>query len=232
MFWKKKSPHVAAEERCAHALYEKLAEGLREKDSGRIRAEDIIAAAASIVAELCIVAAGDFNPRKHEMTPGMRVFSTKVNELFAGDKQGIETVPSESIVGIVRDKLLVAGYDKGDFPPLTPLFQRFAANVGKHDVWGKVAWSVPEANYPRILPLRVAYATRSTVDSVFAPLTDPSKKLLAATLTLVEVLVAVRQVIDKKIALLLALETINGMAKTAPMTDEAMAAASKNSGQQ
>jgi hypothetical protein len=35
----------------------------------------------------------------------------------------------------------------------------------------------------------------------------------------------VRDVIDKRIALLLALQTVNGMAKTAPMTDKAMVAA-------
>jgi hypothetical protein len=51
--------------------------------------------------------------------------------------------------------------------------------------------------------------------------------LHAGILTLAGVLIAVQNAIDKKIALLLALETVNGMAKTATMTDEAMEAAGR-----
>jgi hypothetical protein len=72
--------------------------------------------------------------------------------------------------------------------------------------------------------LRVNYETRSIVDRVFQPLPNPRERLTAAVLTLSKVLIAVQQVIDKKVALLLALQTVNGMAKTAPMTDEAMLA--------
>jgi hypothetical protein len=70
------------------------------------------------------------------------------------------------------------------------------------------------------------HETRAVVDSAFKSL-DSSRRLHAGVLTLAGVLIAVQNAIDKKIALLLALETVNGMAKTAPMTDEAMKAAGR-----
>ncbi len=224
MFWKKKTS-AATEESCAHALFKILVESLTK--NGGTRAEDLITVSASIAAELCIEVAGDFNPRKHKFVPGSRVFSEKVNELFAGNSHDIETAPAKSIVGMLRDKVLTAGYTKADFPSLKTVFEHFAANIGKQSDWGKVPLSVPEANEPLVLPLRVAYETRATVDRVFHSLASPPLKLRAATLTLAEVLIAVQNAINKNTALLLALETVNGMAKTAPMTDEAIASANK-----
>src|SRR6266853_4301544 len=53
MFWKKDKPKVPAEdENRANSLFHLLAESL--KKDGRIRAEDIITAAASVTAELCV----------------------------------------------------------------------------------------------------------------------------------------------------------------------------------
>jgi hypothetical protein len=149
--------------------------------------------------------------------------------LFSGDTplDSIDSVPAESIVGILRDKLVASGYAKSDFPSLKLIFTHFAANIGKQSDWGKVPLSVPEANRPFVLPLRVAYELRPTVDRVFQPLAGPEQKLRAAVLTLTEALIAVQQAIDRPTALLLALETVNGMAKTAPMTDEAMVSAKK-----
>jgi hypothetical protein len=225
MFWKSKEPQKSVEVRCAESLFQTIASGL--KKNGRIRTEDCIVAIASILAEQCIEVAGNFNPRKHQFVPGSRVFSDKVNELFSGDLPigNIGDIPASSIVGKLRELLLPAGYHVSDFPSLDLIFEQFAANVGKASDWGKVPWSVPEPNLPLILPLRVAYTTRSTVDQIFQPLASPQQKLNASIFALAKVLIEVQQVIDRKIALLLAIETINGMAKTAPMTDEAMAAA-------
>lgn len=233
MFWKKKAKDInSIEETCAQNLYEILAQGL--KKDGRIRAEDLITAAASIVAELCIEAAGEIDPRKHQFVPGSRVFSDRVNELFCGKsaEQTIVTAPAESIVGLLRDNVVPAGYNESDFPSLKAVFEHFAANIGNKADWGTVPLSVPEENKPFVLPLRLAYETRSTVDKAFRGLNNPQQKLRAAVLTLAKVLVAVQNVINRKIALLLAFEIVSGMAKTAPMTDEAMAAAKIKGGPQ
>jgi hypothetical protein len=228
MFWKKKEkePDTSAIERtCGHQLYEYLCAAV-QKD-GRIRVEDLITAISSVIAEVCIEAAGDFNPRKHQFAPGARVFSTKVNELFCGDVDDLNKVPSETIVGMLRDYLSAAGYNKADFPSLGEIFRFYAANVGKAGGWGKAPLSIPDNNNPFILPLQIAYESRLNVDRTFQPLTNPQQKLRASVLALIEALIAVKQVINNKTVLTLALETINGMAKTAPMTDDAVAAAKR-----
>ena len=218
MFWKQKFPPI---ESCAHALYKALANALTK--DGRIRVEDLISAAASIVGEATLNAAGDFNPREHQFTPGARVFSDKANDLFCGDKDFNEA-PAISIVGILSEKLPKCGFTKVDFPPLKEIFAYFAANIGKEEEWGKVPLSVPKDNHPFILPLRASYELRPTVDKIFTPLGDnQDQRLQAATFALAEVLCKTRDVLDRRIAITLALETVNGMAKTAPMTDAAMA---------
>jgi hypothetical protein len=222
MFWKRKPNRSDPVETCGRSLYQALVEGL--KVDGRVRAEDLITTAASIVGESCITASGNFNPRKHEFVPGSRVFSDKVNELFSGDMPDatIDTVPAESVVCTLRDRLIAGGYAKSDFPSLKMIFEHFAANIGKKEDWGKVPLAVPEQNQPFVLPLRVAYETRTLVDRMFASLSSAEERLRSSVVALAAALVAVRQVIDNKVAILLALQLVNGMAKTAPMTDEAM----------
>lgn len=228
MFWKKKSGPTSTAESCAHELFNALADALTR--DGRIRSEDLIAAAASIVGERCIEASGSFNVREHIMAPGARVFSDTVNQLFSADSASdeIDSYPAESIVGMLRDKLLQGGYAKSDFPALKEIYEYFAANIGKAEDWGKVPLSVPAENQPQIMPLRVTYESRALVDGIFQPLGKPQEKLRAAVFALAECLIAVKDVIDRKIALLLALQVANGMAKTVPMTDAAMEQLKKN----
>jgi hypothetical protein len=227
MFWRKKNDTGSIVDKCAHSLFQALVEGL--KVNGRVRAEDLITAAASIVGETCIATTGNYDPRKHNFVPGSRVFSDKVNELFSGDVADvtIDTIPAISIVGVLRDRLIAAGYDKSDFPSLKMIFEHFAANIGKPSDWGKVPLAVPDDNQPFILPLRIAYETRPLVDRIFQPISSTDDRLTASILALAESLIAVQQIIEKKTAVLLALQIVNGMSKTAPMTDEAMKALQK-----
>jgi hypothetical protein len=222
MFWRKKTGSDGAVDACAQSLLQALIEGV--KVDGRVRAEDLIAAAASIASESCIDAAGSFNPRKHEFVPGSRVFSDRVNEIFTGDVPDatLDQLPASSVVGILRDRLIAGGYAKSDFPSLRMIFEHFAANIGNESDWGKVPLAVPDENQPFLLPLRVAYETRPIVDRAFRPLHSAEERMRAAVIALADALIAVRQVIDSKTAVLLALQMVNGMAKTAPMTDDAM----------
>jgi len=220
MFWNKKNKDIAEE--CSKLLYLWLSKAVTK--NGRIHAEDLISAAAAIAGEISIEVAGDFNPRQHSFPPGQRVLSAKANELFSGDKDLIEAPPN-SIVGIFRDRLLAGGFNREDFPPsLKEIFTYFVANIGKAEDWGKVPLSVPKDNYPFMMPLQVAYESRAAVDKFFAPLAgDNKQKLRAATLTLAKTVCETRDVLDRRVAITLALETVNGMSKTAPMTDAAMA---------
>jgi hypothetical protein len=223
MFWRKEPQDDNKKvEQCALGLYEWLTKALTQ--NGRIHAEDLISAAAAIVGEISIEAGGDFNPRKHDFTPGQRVLSAKANVLFSGDTD-ISDAPADSIVGIFCEKLRTCGFQGADFPPsLKEIFSYFVANIGKAEDWGKVPLSVPKDHLPFMMPLRAAYESRAAVDKLFAPLAGDTKlRLRAATLALAETLCQTRDVLDRKVAITLALETVNGMSKTAPMTDAAMA---------
>ena len=84
--------------------------------------------------------------------------------------------------------------------------------------------SVSQEHRPFTQPLRIAYESRAIVDGSLAPLGDDAAiRLRAATAVLARALCETRDVLARNVATTLAIETVNGMAKTAPMTDAAMA---------
>ncbi len=205
-------------------LVELVLSVLRDKN-GRVHVEDAISASATIVAERCIEKAGDYSLRDHDLVPGSRAFSTRANELICGDvsEGGVGQVPADSIVGMLRARLDGQLYPDSEFPNLSEVFRHFAAQIGDAADWGKVPLSVPKDHLPFIPPLQIGYETRARVDEFFAPvLDDKSRCLRIATEALAEILAMVASAIDHKLALAIAIETINGMAKTAPMTQRAM----------
>jgi hypothetical protein len=224
MFWKRKERDPV--EACSVTLYTVMKSVVTQ--GGRIRVEDLISATASVVGEAAIAEAGDLDPRQHTHTPGTRVFSTNVNRLICDDKS-FDEAPSESIVGTLREKLRGCGFTDADFPVLNEVFKHFAANIGKKEDWGKVPLSVPQQHQPLLLPIRVAYETRAAVDHSLEPLGgNNSLRLRAATLALAKALCETRDVLSRIVATTLAIETVNGMSKTAPMTDAAIAALKEN----
>ena len=60
---------------------------------------------------------------------------------------------------------------------------------------------------------------------------DKARCLKIATEALAEILAMVASAIDHTVALTIAIETINGMSKTAPMTERAMQEANKRRGE-
>ena len=217
MFWKRKDPV----ETCADALYASLKKAVTQ--GGRIRVEDLISAAAAMVGEAAIAKAGDYDPRKHDHPPGARVFSTKINQLICDDKSFHEAPPN-SIVGDLRERLVACGFSESEFPRLEDVFKHFAANIGRKEDWGKVLLSIAPQHHPFMQPLRIAYETRSMVDGSLSPLGDDvSNRLRATTAVLARALCETRDALTRIVSTTLAIETVNGMAKTAPMTAAAMA---------
>lgn len=106
--------------------------GALRDQNGRVRVEDAISAAATIVGERCIDAAGDFPLREHELSPGSRGFSTRANELICGDatEVGVRHIPADSVVGVLRARLDRRLYADTDFPDLPEVFRRYAARIG------------------------------------------------------------------------------------------------------
>jgi hypothetical protein len=120
--------------------------------------------------------------------------------------------------------LVACGFSQSDFPKLEDVFKHFAANIGKKEDWGKVPLSIAQQHHPFAQPLRIAYETRPMVDSALAPLGDDvGNRLRATTAVLARVLCETRDALTRIVATTLAIETVNGMAKTAPMTAAAMA---------
>ncbi len=206
------------------AIVELVLGMLRDKN-GRIHVEDAVSAAATIVAERCIDATGDYPLRSHDFAPGSSVFSTKANELICGDvcEGGISHVSPNSIIGVLRSRLNRGTYPDVEFPDLVQIFRQFAQRIGNPAEWGKVPLSVPAAHYPFIPPLKIGYESRPKVDGIFSDIRDDKARCLRiAAEALADILAMVASAIDHKLVLTLAIETINGMAKTAPMTDQAM----------
>ena len=207
--------------------------GVLRDQNGRIHVEDAISAAATIVGERCIDTAGDFPLREHDLAPGSRAFSTRANELICGDvsEGGVSQIPADSVVGVLRARLDRRVYVDAEFPDMPEVFRQFAARIGDPADWGKVPLSVHQDHLPLIPPLQIGYQTRAKVDDILAPArNDKARCLRIATETLAEILAMVASAIDHKLALTIAIETINGMAKTAPMTERAMQKAQQPKG--
>jgi len=211
------------EERIARDLLKSVLQFCREED-GTLRPVEAISAMSAVVGERCIDAAGEYKVRGHSFVPGQRVFSDKANALLCGDSgsEQLSAIPAKSVFGILRDQLAGSPY-KHQFPDLVEVFGGFAERIGKPEDWGKVPLSLPEDQRPRRLPLRIAFDSRSPVDEALKAISsDKNKCLRVTTIALATLLNDVGNEIDRSVALKLALETVNGMAKTAPMTDEAI----------
>ena len=196
---------------------------------GRIRVEDLLSAAAAATGEACIVAAGEFDPEHHAFTPGSVVMSDRMNAILCNDAHDWPGTES-SVFGIIRTGALAIGYLADDLPPLVEVIRGFAAGVGGGGSagWGFVPLSVPEDHRPFVQPLRQAYELRPAVRALMEQFAVPTSDWpMACAFALVSELGRVRQAIDHGVALRIVLETVNGMAKTAPMTDDAMRQASQ-----
>ena len=222
---------IEAEQRAGKALAERVMAVLKDPD-GRNRVEDLVAAIASITGERCLEAAGDFNPRDHDFTPGARVLSEQANELLTGNQwERWDEFPPTSVCGILWAVLRTRGYELADFPSMKEIFEDLAAHPpsGKQEEWGHVPLSIPQDHLPRIHPIRINFESRGDVDRIFAEFgSDNDRRLRASAFALATVLVWVAEAIDHAVVLRLALELVNGMAKTAPMTPEALAKAGQN----
>jgi hypothetical protein len=216
------SESIEADGQAVQALVGFAMKSLQD-DRGRIRAEDCLCFLSTILAERCIDAAGDYDLRDHELTPGSRAFSDNINRLLTGDiGDDLAKVPAQSVFGMLRDGLR-GTYELADFPQLPAVIQYFAQNIGKESDWGKVPLSVPESHHPSILPLQVGYETRDSIDDLFRGLgADKTKAVRICTAALADLLGRIRGALDPKIALALTFESVHGMAKTAPMTARAM----------
>jgi hypothetical protein len=204
---------------------------LVEAPPGTFRCEDVISAIAAFAGECILRQAGEFKFDDHDFVPGQPIFSLKVNDLLSGDRSKWAEIPDQSAFGVIRFILAKQPQDpfpENVFPDIGKIYEQFASErrqgVPKKR-WGKAPLSIPPNHYPREdrPPLRAAFELRQTVGQKW--LDDkitPQRIANVAQFALVMLLNQMRESIAPAIALALAFETMNAMAKTAPMLPKHM----------
>jgi hypothetical protein len=195
----------------------------RESD-GRVRAEDAVSAAAAAAGEACWAAGTSFDPDEHAFVPGQAIFSDNVNRVLFGENTDWTSFDPKSAFGILQVSLPNIGFQSGDIPELEPIVRNFAASVGDPANWGWAPLTVPQANRPRVMPLRVAFEFRSKVRQLCNLRgVSAEDRALVCVGALARVLGMTANVLAPRVALLLAFETLVGMSKIAPMTAKHLA---------
>ncbi|WP_074405796.1 MULTISPECIES: hypothetical protein [Aquimarina] len=186
-----------------------------------VRVEDALCVMATIVAERCIKIGNEFSIDEHDFEPGSVIFSEKINEILVGPTsvENWNDLPEECVFARIKRKI-DSHFSKNPFPALSGIFETYAKNVGESE-WGNITISVPDENKPFILPLRAGYETRKYVDENIN-LENEEKTLRIVINAICRVLIETKMALDPSIALTLTFEIINGMSKTATMTDKKM----------
>jgi hypothetical protein len=194
-----------------------------------IRCEDFIAAAAAFAGEVCMRKAADFDFDNHAFTPGERIFSQKVNVVLSGDVTEWKDVPVTSAFGALHNLLTRSreiAWPPETFPGIAAIYENFAKGRG-HGVapvqWGYVPLSLSPSHFPQMPPLRSAFELRKVALGIIGKKPIPVDLLLAASsISLIKALTVTRSAIDNAVAIRLAMETMNGIAKTAPVLPKHM----------
>lgn len=186
-----------------------------------IRVEDAICLISTIVAERCIEAANEYSINDHNFEPGSALFSDKINELLVGpiNVNNWNQLPKECVFGQIKSKIDWQ-FESDFFPSLTEIFENYAKNVGETE-WGNLNLRVPDNNKPFLLPLQAGYESRAFINKNFQ--TESKERLLQITLdAMAMILIETKMALYPAITLTMVFEIINGMSKTATMTDKRM----------
>jgi hypothetical protein len=203
----------------------------RVQDSRGVRVEDYLAALGAITGEAAIVAAG-IDIEALDITPGSALFGDRINQVLTGDTADLAAVPADTIVGILVAQLVPDVVALADFGSLEDLYRSVAAGVGQTE-WGTVHLSVGPDHAPSMPPIRLAFELRPAVEAACSSsgVADVQRHQPCA-LALASGLGQVREAIDVKLGLTLALEVVFGMAKMAPMSRHAYVDVARQSGGQ
>jgi len=194
--------------------------------SGRVRVEDYITALGAVTGEAAIVAAG-IDIETLDMPPGSALFGDQINQALTGDTADLAAVPADTIVGLLVAELVPKFYTLADFGSLEDLYRNVAASVGQAE-WGAVHLGVGDDHAPTVPPIRLAFELRPAVEvACSAASVTAAQRHQPCALALASGLEQVREAIDPKVALKLALEVVFGMAKMAPMSRRAFADAAR-----
>ena len=199
---------------------------LTERPAGPYRIEDLISAAAAFAGENILGQVDGSVLSDHQFRPGSPLFSEKANSLLSGSSSDWAAMPH--LTAFARLYSILPHHPKFPypyeaFPSPDAVYRHFAARrrdgvVSKED-WGTASLTIPTAHWPQKPPLRSAYELRQAVSRLWGN-DEPTPAVLCelAQLCLTQFLVIARTTkFSPSFALVLAMETLNAMAKTAPM---------------
>jgi hypothetical protein len=201
-----------------------------QEESGSVRVEDYVAVLATLTGEAALVAADLYDIESSTITPGAAVFGDAINRILSGDQADVAKCPADSVVGILVSELVPTTVALDLFGPLDRFYAWVAESVGKAE-WGNVTTSVAESHKPRIMPLRVAFELRGTVDAAQskAGLARNFRHVVCAV-ALTDCLKQVKPACDMTMAVTLAMEVTFGTAKMAPMSRAAFETVARGEG--
>jgi hypothetical protein len=200
-----------------------LAEGPRK---GMFRCEDMISAAAAFAGECCLRKSAVIDFDNHNLTPGKRIFSDKINDVLSGDRTSWSEIPITSTFGTLYNALTHSeipngAWDPRLFPEVAEIYRQYAAAGAPP--WGYVPLTVAPVHTPKMPPLRAAFELRRLAFAHRTPeFPKPNDLLAISQFLLMKILMMTRTGIDEIVAIRLTFETLNGMAKTAPVLPKHM----------
>lgn len=198
-----------------------LAKSYCAEADGKIRAEHAIATLGAVLGDMILRQMHPEVLGESYLASGQIFISDPVNNILSDDTVEPDYTTPASIWGLTRavmEKLEVPA----PMPEIASLYQVFAD--GQPQQFGFVPVSVDEDSRPWMMPLRSAYELREEVETVMSERgLNHGEQRAACVLAGARMIVAVMKVLEPAVALRIFLETAWGMAKTVPMTPEALA---------
>jgi hypothetical protein len=192
--------------------------GYVQDEAGRVRVEDYIAVLAALTGEAALISAKLFDLEAAAFAPGSAIFGDAINDILTGDTDDPAKVPEASVLGILARELLPAVAPAECFADPGAIYKHIAATVGSTE-WGCVATTVGDDHAPGVMPIRAAFELREAVDEVQSKAGLPTElRYVPCALALAAGIGQVREALDVRVTVRLALEIVFGMAKMAPMS--------------
>lgn len=197
---------------------------MKDPDSGAVRAEDYLTLLAAAAGEAVLAASGlvDVENPRDGMAPGSVVLGQQINVLLTGDVAAFREAPAGSVAGTIMALTVPGVFAVEDFAVVDGVYQVMLGTLGQGQ-WGEVVTTVPEANKPRVLPLRAAFELRGVVEQAQDLLgLSPERRHEVCVHALATALRETRQAMAPEISIALSMEVVFAMSKTVPVPRSAI----------
>jgi hypothetical protein len=192
---------------------------VRNPANNSVRVEDYLTVLAAAAGEAVFAATGfmDVNTPREGLNPGSAIFGAQTNVLLTGDEATFREAKQGSVAWQLMSLTGPELFARTDFAVVDDVIGLTATTAGQVE-WGAVVTTVPEANKPRVLPLRAALEMRPYVDQVQEALGLPiERRYVPCVRALAAAMRETRYAIMPEIAIALSVQVMFAMAKTVPV---------------